>query len=231
MSKELKKFKVPDQLANLYDFANSLDVRHFTHHGVQHVQGDELTQPRELVVWMARRGLLFTAPKITADMLIPRCSFVLVFGSIWLVTPVSAPETRKPSIATATMRLFPLVVKATDQRGAVLQPCRDDALSGLSVVAAELYDGAIQGTLDRLKMCAAEECRRVFFDRSKPATRRWCTSTLCGNRMKTKLSRASQPRRLSCGGVRVLRRDNGRTCRPFFRPGEYPRCARRAPPP
>ena len=66
---------------------------------------------------------------------------------------------------------------------------RRDALAGLSVVVAELYDGSIKGTLDRLKMCAAEECRRVFFDRSKPATRRWCMSTLCGNRIKTRTYR------------------------------------------
>jgi len=68
MSKESRKFKVPDQLANLYDFANSLDVRRFTHHGVPHVQGDELMGPRELGVWMSQRGLLFTSAKITPAM-------------------------------------------------------------------------------------------------------------------------------------------------------------------
>ena len=62
-------------------------------------------------------------------------------------------------------------------------------LAGLSTVVAELYEGSVNGTLDRLKMCASEECRRVFFDRSKPATRRWCMSTLCGNRMKTRAYR------------------------------------------
>ena len=41
---------------------------------------------------------------------------------------------------------------------------RRDALAGLSVVVAELYDGSINGTLDRLRRCAAaEECRRVFY--------------------------------------------------------------------
>ena len=49
---------------------------------------------------------------------------------------------------------------------------------------------------DRLKMCAAEECRQVFFDRSKPETRRWCMSTLCGNRIKTL---AYRERRRSAG--------------------------------
>jgi hypothetical protein len=56
MSKESKKFKVPDQLANLYDFANSLDARHFTHHGAQHVPGDELKGRRELGAWSRRCG-------------------------------------------------------------------------------------------------------------------------------------------------------------------------------
>ena len=68
MSKDSRKFQVPDELAHLYDFANSLDVRHFTHHGVQHVQGDELTGPRELAVWMSQRGLLAEGTKITAAM-------------------------------------------------------------------------------------------------------------------------------------------------------------------
>jgi predicted RNA-binding Zn ribbon-like protein len=59
-------------------------------------------------------------------------------------------------------------------------------------VVAQLYDGSRDGILDRLKMCASDECRRVFFDRSKPATRRWCMSSLCGNRIKTRNYRARQ---------------------------------------
>ena len=31
--------------------------------------------------------------------------------------------------------------------------------------------------------------KKLIFDRSKPATRRWCMSTLCGNRMKTRTYR------------------------------------------
>jgi predicted RNA-binding Zn ribbon-like protein len=76
--------------------------------------------------------------------------------------------------------------------GARLKAKRDDALAGLSQLVTELYNGSRNGTLDRLKMCASDECRRVFFDRSKPATRRWCMSTLCGNRIKTRNYRERQ---------------------------------------
>jgi predicted RNA-binding Zn ribbon-like protein len=190
MSKDSRKFQVPDELAHLYDFANSLDVRHFTHHGVQHVQGDELAGPRELAVWMSQRGLSSTGTKITPAMF---DSALQLRASVRGYLECDPAERRKDNAAvrslTNTMKLFPLVAEAGDDRSMVLRGARGDALAGLSAVVAEMYDGSIKGTLDRLKMCAAEECRRVFFDRSKPSTRRWCMSTLCGNRIKTRTYR------------------------------------------
>jgi predicted RNA-binding Zn ribbon-like protein len=197
MSKQSRKFKVPDQLANLYDFANSLDVRNFTHHGVPHLQGDELTGPRELGAWMAQRGLSWTSAKLTPAMF---ATALRLRASIRRYLECDPAERRKNEDAVrslnAALKLFPLQARAQIARGMTLAAAREDALAGLSAIAAELYNGSITGTLDRLKMCAAKECRRVFFDRSKPATRRWCMSTLCGNRMKT---RAYRERRRSAG--------------------------------
>ncbi len=191
MSKDSRKFQVPDELAHLYDFANSLDVRHFTHHGVQHAQGDELIGPRQLAVWMSRQGLLAEGTKITAAMF---DSALRLRAGIRAYLECNPAQRRKDTEVVRSlnkaMKLFPLVAEARGDRSMTLATSRRDGLAGLSVVVAELYDGSINGTLDRLKMCAAEECRRVFFDRSKPATRRWCMSTLCGNRMKTKTYRA-----------------------------------------
>jgi predicted RNA-binding Zn ribbon-like protein len=190
MSKSSRKFQVPDQLANLYDFANSLDVRHFTHHGVQHVQGDELSGPRELGAWMSQRGLLFTSAKITPAMFDAALQLRAGIRAYLQCDPAERRRSKDAMQALDTaMRLFPLLAEARGDRGMVLRGARNDALAGLSAVVAELYDGSVTGILDRLKTCAAEECRRVFFDRSKPATRRWCMSTLCGNRMKTRTYR------------------------------------------
>ena len=190
MSKQSKQFKVPDELANLYDFANSLDVRHFTHHGVPHEQDDELKGPRELGDWMSKRGLLTSGGKITLDMF---ATALQLRASIRAYLACDPPERRKNRDAARSlnraMGSFPLVAEARNDQGVVLRAAREDALAGLSVLVAELYEGALLRTLDRLKMCAADECRRVFFDRSKPATRRWCMSTLCGNRMKTRTYR------------------------------------------
>jgi predicted RNA-binding Zn ribbon-like protein len=193
MSKDSRKFKVPDELANLYDFANSLDVRHFTHHGVQHLQSDELKGPRELGAWMSQRGLLWSGAKITPAMF---DTALQLRASVRTYLEIDPAERRRAGDAVRSlnkaMRLLPLVAEARNDGVMALRAGRDDALAGLSVLVAEMYDGSVRGTLDRLKMCAAEECRRVFFDRSKPATRRWCMSTLCGNRTKTRAYRARQ---------------------------------------
>jgi len=193
MSRESKKFKVPDELANLYDFANTLDVRHFTRHGVPHPQGDELKGARELGAWMSQRGLLSTGAKVTAAMLETALDLRTHVRKYLQCEPIERGKD-KDAIRSLNraLKLFPLVVEAAGEGGMALGAVREDALAGLSSVVAEFYDGSRNGTLSRLKMCASEECRRVFFDRSKPSTRRWCMSSLCGNRIKTRNYRERQ---------------------------------------
>ena len=193
MSRESKKFGVPDELANLYDFANTLDVRHFTHHGVPHPQGDELADAKELASWMSGRGLSPTSAKVTPAMLATALELRTLVRHYLQCDPLERSRNKDAVRAlNKTLKLFPMIVAASDDGGMVLRTAREDALAGLSPIVAELYDGSRNGTLDRLKMCASDECRRVFFDRSKPSTRRWCMSSLCGNRMKTRSYRERQ---------------------------------------
>lgn len=187
MSRESKQFGVPDQLANLYDLANTLDLRQFTHHGVVHPQDDELNGAKELGVWMSQRGLSFTSARITSAMLETALELRTCVRAYLQCDPAARGANKDASRSlNNALSLFPLVAAARADGGMGLRAARADALAGLSSVVAELYDGSRNGALDRLKMCASEECRRVFFDRSKPATRRWCMSSLCGNRMKTR---------------------------------------------
>jgi predicted RNA-binding Zn ribbon-like protein len=193
VSKQSRQFKVPDELANLYDFANTLDVRHFTHHGVPHPQDDELKSPRELAGWMSQRGLLPARASISPAMLETALKLRASVRDYLQRDPVERRRDRHALRSLGkTLEMFPLIAEAREERGFVLQGVREDALAGLSAIVAELYDGSRDGTLDRLKMCASEECRRVFYDRSKPATRRWCMSSLCGNRIKTRNYRERQ---------------------------------------
>ena len=83
---------------------------------------------------------------------------------------------------------FPLVVQVSGSGRIGLEPA--PGASGLGRVLAELHRLEELGALDRLKMCASDECHWVFYDRSKPGSRRWCSSTLCGNREKTRTYRS-----------------------------------------
>lgn len=63
----------------------------------------------------------------------------------------------------------------------------DDALARL---ATPIVDEIASGHPDRLRICANDECRWVFFDSSRAARRRWCDMSSCGNRAKAARHRA-----------------------------------------
>ncbi len=155
---------------------------------MQHPQSDELGNAAALAAWLSERKL-DSGGKITPAMF---AAALQLRSSVRDYLQCDPGERLKNKVLGRSLNRmtqhFPLAVEVRDG-GMTLRPVRDDALAGLSVVTAELYNAGANGTLARLKMCASDECRRVFYDRSKPATRRWCVSTLCGNRMKTRTYR------------------------------------------
>jgi predicted RNA-binding Zn ribbon-like protein len=65
----------------------------------------------------------------------------------------------------------------------------DDALARL---AQPLVDELAGGRPERLRVCANDACRWVFFDASPTGRRRWCSMASCGNRAKAARHRARQ---------------------------------------
>lgn len=47
----------------------------------------------------------------------------------------------------------------------------------------------INGSWERLKICAADSCRWAFYDASKNRGGHWCSMQVCGNRMKNRAYR------------------------------------------
>jgi predicted RNA-binding Zn ribbon-like protein len=190
-----QKYQVPAEVALLYDFANSLDLRRFVEQGVAHVGGDELGTPERIKSWMQARGLLKRGERVDADDHRRALALRAAMRSV-----LEAKRGDRPADAAAVRRLneasahFPLVLRVSNAGAALLQPA--PAASELGRVLAELQVLADTGGLQRLKMCASDECRWVFFDKSKPGNRRWCSSALCGNRQKTRSYRQRQRRSL-----------------------------------
>ena len=63
----------------------------------------------------------------------------------------------------------------------------DDALARL---ADPLVHEVGAGRADRIRVCANDTCRWVFFDESRGGQRRWCDMASCGNRAKAARHRA-----------------------------------------
>ena len=180
-----KKYSVPQEIAVLYEFLNSTDQRQFLEKGEQHVPSDHLASAAQLEAWMRGAGLLAKGQRITAN---DHRRALELRAAIRFFLQIS-PESRSTpnSFVDRLNKLsefYPLVVRNIDSGSLVLQPAA--GTNALGIVLAELFSLAQSGRLDRLKMCDSPECGWVFFDRSKPANRRWCSSSLCGNRQKTR---------------------------------------------
>ncbi len=66
----------------------------------------------------------------------------------------------------------------------------DPLSDAMARLAQPLADALAHGRPDRLRVCANDECRWVFFDTSRTGRRRWCDMSSCGNRAKAARHRA-----------------------------------------
>jgi predicted RNA-binding Zn ribbon-like protein len=73
-------------------------------------------------------------------------------------------------------------------------PMADRMAAHLAMGLAELV---VAGQSDRVRSCAAPDCRDVFIDLSRNRSRRYCDSRTCGNRLHVAAYRA---RRAAAGG-------------------------------
>lgn len=186
-----EKYAVPPRLALLYDFVNSLDRRRYVEDGVAHAGGDEIETPRLLEAWMRERGLLPHRGHVDARDHQSALELRNALRDFLLAPPVQRPEAREAALQlSAAGRRFPLVMAVSDHGEVGLVPAPGS--SPLGAVLVEMVVLAEQGQLERLKTCASQECQWIFFDRSRPANRHWCSSSICGNRQKTRAYRERQ---------------------------------------
>lgn len=172
----------------VYEFANTLDERRFVQDGLAHTRADELASVTALEGWMRRRKLLDMRARLSSRDHHKAIELRDMLRDLLRLAP--SERSSRSDQFNAVAGTFPLILEMTESFGFRLQPKGRTPLSGLARVLGDLYRAAEIGNLDRLKMCASDECKWVFFDHSKPATRRWCSSTLCGNREKTRAYRS-----------------------------------------
>lgn len=87
--------------------------------------------------------------------------------------------------AIAAGHPVPVVVDRGGRIGLDLAPAASvDAL--IAQVVGIVLQAQIDGTWERLKICAADGCRWAFYDASKNRGGHWCSMEVCGNREKNR---------------------------------------------
>ncbi len=71
-------------------------------------------------------------------------------------------------------------------RPPTLEPRERGVRAAFGRIVAIAFLASFDGTFGHLKLCAAEDCRAVFYDRSKNHSARWCSMQACGNRAKVR---------------------------------------------
>lgn len=166
----------PGDLELVRRFINTLDIE---------AQSDALASPSEAIAWLREQGWAVRLGRSELRELVRlREALRDLVGARG--TPAESAAGR--SVDAVAIR-HPVVVRVTSPNA--LAPSSKGAASAFIERALALVAAArIDGTWDRLKTCANDGCRWLFYDHSRNRSRTWCTMDLCGSRAKMRAYRS-----------------------------------------
>jgi len=78
----------------------------------------------------------------------------------------------------------PVPAPRLDAVGGLRWLADEPVVATLSLIARDALDLVSSGAIGRVRHCADPTCRALFYDGSRPGSRRWCSMDACGNRAK-----------------------------------------------
>ncbi len=181
-------------LGTALDFVNTLELQRGVPTDHFHTTGDALD-------WLHERGLVHAesgGPVAPADASDERTLRRIRRIRAALRELVEATYEGRPPASSAIHE-----VNRALQTRAIMQlvPSADGVLLGhrhvgdpvddaLANVSQQIVREIVGGRPERLRACASDTCRWVFYDDSRTGRRRWCDMTSCGNRAKAARHRA-----------------------------------------
>jgi predicted RNA-binding Zn ribbon-like protein len=166
---------------------------------------DHLEQPPDAIDWLRTHGLLHAGPLDPAVARLvnggPEADRALdhvrkVRAALREIVDATyedrAPSPDAVELTNRAMRAHQQLVLVAGPDGVSLDHRHegdplDDALARIAVRVAREVSG---DHADRIRVCANDSCRWVFFDSSRTGRRRWCDMATCGNRAKAARHRA-----------------------------------------
>ncbi|BBY30112.1 CGNR zinc finger domain-containing protein [Mycolicibacterium sediminis] len=150
---------------------------------------DRLSTVDSATPWLTDTGLLTTGATLDADHLalvvgVREALHALVMGGS---ANHDAAVLRPLRDVARTARLR----ADLDPTGTVtVAPAGESVADRLAGLLAVVADAQRDGTWGHLKACANEDCRWVFYDRSRNHGGTWCDMSTCGNKVKNREFRA-----------------------------------------
>lgn len=170
----------PEPLQLVQDLVNTVDLE---------AGADELRTAEEAAGWARGRGLSglgYDAGALTDVLTLREALRDVCTAHTGTDVPAATAAALDRLLARAPLRL----AVDTEGRASVRSA---DGLSGAAevtaAVAAAIVRATADGTWPRLKACAADTCRWVYYDRSPAGRSRWCTMAVCGSRAKMRTYR------------------------------------------
>jgi predicted RNA-binding Zn ribbon-like protein len=173
--------RAPGRLAIVQDFVNTREVE---------PDREELADPGALAEWLRSRELLGPRERLgPADL--ERALELREQLRALLEERAHGGAQAATVAALNALGAGALLVASLDADGAVsLAPASGGLDGAFAALLAIVARAALDGTWERLKVCADDGCRWAFYDRSRNRSGSWCSMAVCGNRAKARNFRA-----------------------------------------
>jgi predicted RNA-binding Zn ribbon-like protein len=179
------------RLDDTFDFVNTLE-----YDANEGTPNEHLPTAEAAVEWFATRGLIHaesleTSGKDLDRILAVRAAIREVADAVF---EHRAPKRGALDRVNRALRARAAteLVAAPDGIGVDHRHVGDPIDDALARVTDPLVQELASGNPERLRVCANDMCRWVFYDESRAGHRRWCDMATCGNRAKAARHRARQ---------------------------------------
>jgi hypothetical protein len=144
----------------------------------------ELGSSRAFRTWLAQRGLLAEEEQVADDELDRARQACTGFRALIAATGGSYDEDALERLDRLAMAA-PIRARFLADGSTRLEPCSSGFTGVVERFVATVARARLNNLWPRLKICADDACRRVFYDESRNLCRRWC-SQRCSSRQSTK---------------------------------------------
>jgi predicted RNA-binding Zn ribbon-like protein len=145
---------------------------------------DELADPNTLGGWLVARGLM--EPGVAANASDLKHAIAVREAIRGVIGANSGARVYPVDIATLNGAVAASRLRARfgSDGKARLEPEAMGVEGALGRIVAAVFAAMGEEDWSRLKLCASQSCRWVFYDQSRNHSSRWCKMASCGNREK-----------------------------------------------